>query len=78
MINAERTFLIMLNILLNINSELFQKEQFIKKSSNKIANKIPNVYKTSQQKRLGILRNETKNIEHDKEMSKERYIYPEQ
>ena len=31
MINAERTFLIMLNILLNINSELFQKEQFIKK-----------------------------------------------
>ena len=61
--------------------KLLQKEQFKKQLKelvdNKIADKIPKASKPSPQNSSETITNEIINIEHDKEMPKERYISPE-
>ena len=61
--------------------KLLQKEQFKKQLKelvdNKIADKIAKASKPSPQNSSETITNEIINIEHDKEMPKERYISPE-
>ena len=42
---------------------------------NKIANKITKISRTSPQNNSGTVTNETDNIEHDKEISIEKYVF---
>ena len=79
-VNTAKNFLFMLNNLPHIHLKLLQRGQFKKTAepisdlvSNEIADRIRKVSKTSQQSNLEIVTNE-----HDKEVSKQRYISSEE
>ena len=80
MVKKAKNFLIIPNNQLQVHLRLFQKERFKETTDaandligNKVADKTTKISKASQQNNSKTVTNE-----HDKEVSKERYTFPEE